>query len=683
MIRQIINALARRLTRSTSEDRELQQYRKLMEPPDQFEDGFNWRAMVGAVFLGLVMMPGSMYLGLVVGSGGSINAAARWVTIILFAEVARRSFRDLKMQEVYILYYMAGLAMSSPFQGLLWRQFLVQSDYAHAMGVAQEIPWWWAPSAETIKAVGPTFFNVAWLAPIAMVITGVVIGRINTYGLGYVMYRLVNDVENLPFPMAPVGASGITALVKPRTEKESWRWRCFSIGGMMGLVFGAVYVGVPVVTGAILAKPVQLIPIPWVDLTPALGRFLPAAPLNISFDLGMFLLGMVLPFWAVAGSFLGVVFTMVANPILYSHGILSGWEGGMDFINTTYINNVDFYLSFGVGLTCAVTVISLGKIASPLMRALALRGGGATDTGRRAPWWTSLAAGWRKLVTNNVKRGDFSIFISLGIYVFTSFFWIGLSTWLIPGFPWPFFVGYALVYTPLISYATAKLEGLCGQAVDIPMIREATYILSGYKGVKIWFAPAPIGNYGRATVQFRILELTGTKIKSQVKTLLVTTPIIIISSLLFSQLLWQMAPVPSDAYPFAQKMWELQAKNACLTYSATMGSGSLFMEAWKWEYFGWGLGAGTVSFLCLSMFGLPTLLVFGLVRGMGQSAFGGIVFEMLGALVGRFYFRRRFGDMWLKYIPVIVAGFACGMGLLAMVAMAFTILTKMMAPLLF
>ena len=51
--------------------------------------------------------------------------------------------------------------------------------------------------------------------------------------------------------------------------------------------------------------------------------------------------------------------------------------------------------------------------------------------------------------------------------------------------------------------------------------------------------------------------------------------------------------------------------------------------------------------------------------------------------MGRFYFRRRFGDMWLKYIPVVMAGFACGMGLLAMVALSFTILSKMMSPLLF
>jgi hypothetical protein len=124
----------------TTQDKELEQYRRLMEPPEEFADGFTWKTVVGAVFLALLIMPGSMYLALVVGPEANMQSAARWVTIILFAEIARRSFRELKMQEIYVFYFMAGIAMMAPFQGLLWRQFLVESDYAHAMGVAQDIP---------------------------------------------------------------------------------------------------------------------------------------------------------------------------------------------------------------------------------------------------------------------------------------------------------------------------------------------------------------------------------------------------------------------------------------------------------------------------------------------------------------------------------------------------------------
>ena len=79
---------------------EMEKYRQLMKPPDVFADGFNWRTVIGAIFLGFIMMPGALYLSLMVGSSGSITSASQWVTIILFAEVARRSLKELKMQEI-------------------------------------------------------------------------------------------------------------------------------------------------------------------------------------------------------------------------------------------------------------------------------------------------------------------------------------------------------------------------------------------------------------------------------------------------------------------------------------------------------------------------------------------------------------------------------------------------------
>ena len=586
------------------------------------------------------------------------------------------------MQEIYIFYYMAGLAMASPFQGLLWNQYLVQSDYANAMGVAQEIPSWWAPSAEVIREQGHTFFTKAWLGPIMLIIVGLLVSRLDQYGFGYVLYRITNDVEELPFPMAPVAAAGITALAQTKEDKERWRWRCFSIGAILGLTFGLFYIAIPSISGALLDKPIQPLPIPWQDFTPALSKILPATPLNISFNLLWFFQGMVLPFWAVIGGAFGVVFTMGLNPILYKYGVLSHWDSQMDVINTLYSNNVDFYLSFSLGLTLAITVVSLGKILTPMMNAWRNRRGNmsaleASVTGQKRE------STWRRLLVNDPKRGDFSIWIALSIYVLTNGFWIGLSCWLIEGFPWHFFVFYALVLTPLLSYATAKLEGLCGQALSIPYIREATYILSGYKGVKIWFAPVPIPNYGVETVNFRVLELTGTKISSQIKTQIVTVPIIIVASIIFSTMLWSMAEVPSAAYPYAQKMWELNAKNTCLTFSSTMEGGSMFMEALRLKYVLVGLGSGVISFIVLSVLGLPTLLVFGMVRGLGQSTPSGVIFELLGALIGRFYFKKRFGDQWMKYTPILLAGFSCGMGLIGMVSVAFTILNKMMAPLVF
>ena len=89
-----------------------------------------------------------------------------------------------------------------------------------------------------------------------------------------------------------------------------------------------------------------------------------------------------------------------------------------------------------------------------------------------------------------------------------------------------------------------------------------------------------------------------------------------------------------------------------------------------------GLGLGVIIYMILSFFGLPTLLVYGIVRGLGQSAPHGLILELIGALLGRYYFLKRYGKMWRQYAPVLLAGFSCGMGLTGMFAMGFALILK-------
>ena len=105
------------------------------------------RSVIGCIFIGLVMMPASMYLSLLVGS--DLTGAARWVTVILFVELARRSFTTLSRPEIFILFYMTGAMPRSPFSGLLWTQYFVTSQPAQAYGIADHIPAWIAPSPES------------------------------------------------------------------------------------------------------------------------------------------------------------------------------------------------------------------------------------------------------------------------------------------------------------------------------------------------------------------------------------------------------------------------------------------------------------------------------------------------------------------------------------------------------
>ena len=644
------------------EDKELKEYRELLSTPDQFEEWFDWKTVVGAIFIGFLMMPGSMYLQLVIGTG--IGPAARWVTIILFAEIAKRAYTDLKQQEIFILYYMAGAAMASPFHGLLWNQYLVQSDAAKMLGLTEFIPRWVAPAPGSMSLVERTFFHRDWVVPILLLIGSQIIQRIDHFGLGYVLYRITSDVEKLPFPMAPVGALGTMALAESTEDrKKGWKWRVFSIGAVIGLLFGAIYVLLPTVSGLLFTEPVQLIPIPWVELTRQTEAILPAVATGIQLDMGLLFVGMVLPFWAVIGGLVGLIITIIANPVLYHHGILHRWHPGMETVDTIFANNFDFYMSFGIGLGLAIGCVGIWHVITSFRNEQQGARGSLKD-----------------LFHPPEGRGDFNIWIAIGIYVFSTASYVSLCVWLVPSFPWIFFLGYGFIYTPIISYITARMEGVAGQFVNLPMVREASFIAGarffGYHGIEIWYAPIPIHNYGKATVDFREIELTGTSIRGVIKSELVVFPVVMIASLLFSQFIWRLAPIPSSSYPFAQKLWHLQALNSLLMQTSTLEGNSLFYQALNGIYVLSGLGFGLITYTILTIFGLPTLLVYGIVRGLGQSTPHGLILEVIGALLGRFYFLKRYGAMWRQYAPVLLAGFSCGMGLTGMFAMGFALILK-------
>ncbi|MFZ5571448.1 MAG: peptide transporter [Thermodesulfobacteriota bacterium] len=643
-------------------DRELKEYRDLLTVPDRFEEGFDWKTVIGAVFIGFLMMPGSMYLQLMIGTG--IGPAARWVTIILFAEIAKRAYTEIKRQEIFLLYYMAGAAMASPFQGLLWSQYLVQSDAARMLGLAEFIPAWVAPPPETASLLERTFFHRDWLIPILLLVGSQLIQRIDHFGLGYALYRLTSDVEKLPFPMAPVGALGTMALAESTEEKETgWKWRVFSIGGVIGLAFGGIYVLLPAVSGLLLIEPIRLIPLPWVELTRYTEGLLPAVATGIQLDLGLVFIGMVLPFWAVIGGLAGLFITILLNPILHHHGILRRWHEGMGTVDTVFANNFDFYMSFGIGLGLAIAFVGVFYVVKSFRQ----------DPG--AP-----RGSLKDLLKTHPGRGDISIWISLAIYLLSTLAYIALCRLLVPNFPWIFFLAYGFIYTPVLSYITARMEGIAGQFVSLPMVREISFIAGakyfGYQGIEIWYAPIPIHNYGEATVHFRQIELTGTSIRGIIKAELVVFPVVIIAGLLFSQFIWRLAPIPSAAYPYAQELWHLQALNSLLMQTSTLEGNSLFLQSLTGNYVLAGLGFGLLAYLLLNLMGLPVLLIYGIIRGLGQTTPHGMLLEVVGAFLGRFFFLKRYGAMWRQYAPVLLAGFSCGMGLSGMFAMGFALIVK-------
>jgi len=136
--------------------------------------------------------------------------------------------------------------------------------------------------------------------------------------------------------------------------------------------------------------------------------------------------------------------------------------------------------------------------------------------------------------------------------------------------------------------------------------------------------------------------------------------------------------VPSSAFPYADQWWDQLAYRKALIYSSTLpgGENGQFAQAFHPMYLFAGLGIAVVVYAGMAGLGLPILLFYGMIRGLDQSQPYVIVPQFIGALLGRYYFAKKFGDKWKHYIVVFFAGYSCGVGLIMMLSLGMVFMSK-------
>jgi hypothetical protein len=619
------------------------------------------------LFIALFMLPGGIYLGLVAGWG--VGEAAEWVTIVLFAEVARRSFHSLRRQEIYILFYLAAGLTSvvnqarglggGPFANLVWNAYFVSS--APAQPIAEQIPAWAVPGPETAAVAQRELWHSAWLTPILLLAVAELCGRISWMALGYALFRVTSDVERLPFPYAPVAASGATALAEAGTE--SWRWSVFSTGTVIGLLFGGVYIAVPVLTGILWGQPVELLPIPFADYTTRVENLLPAAVVGLSLSLGNILVGFVLPFEILLGATVASVLAMVvANPILYHAGLLPSYRFGSNAWLTKLSADMDFWLSVGIGVNLAVGILGIGLVLKALAQARRYR--------RERAYSLAPPAG----------RGDVPVHVALLAWLGATVLLILVCRVLVPSFPIWILAIFGLVWTPLNSYISARMHGLTGRGIGFPYLKEGAVVASGYRRLDIWYAPLPLYDHGWAAQRFREVELTRTKFTSVLKAEALMFPIVLVASFAFWAFFWNASPVPSSQFPYAQRFWPVEATMQSVMNQINLpregGEQSWFLQAIKPDYIAYGTLGGLASYFLFALLKLPVLFFYGFAGGLGLFPANTIP-QLFGAWWGRKYMRKKYGEeKWGRYAPVLFAGFACGTGLVAMGSISVALIAK-------
>jgi len=634
-----------------------------------FESGLSLKVVLGALFVGLLMMPGSIYLSLVAGQSGA--GAAPWVAVILFTELARRSFTTVRRQELYILLGLAGSAVGAGnfYGGMIWNQYFIQSPQAIQFEIADKVPTWVVPPPGSESLATRSLIHKEWMWPILLMLMNQTLGRLRGIGGTYFLFRLTADLERLPFPLAPVSAQGATALAETTGKRETWRWRVFSLASMLGLVWGAIYIGVPALTGVMMTRPIQILKIPWIDFTTNIEGFAPTGIFALFTNMGAILTGFVLPFPVVISRFVAEVFTQFfLNPqVLYRFEILHSWHPGDDVRAAGFANSIDFWLSFGMGKSFCFAILGLAVTIPMLFR---YRKGGKT-------------AGERGSLAAPPGRGDFPIWLALGMWLVGMVIHVYIvRRWLVPMFPLGFLLFFGFVWTPLNSYITARTYGILNQDLfELPFLKEATYILSRYEEIDIWFAPLPMEDYGGGTMGWRVLELTGTTFTSSIAAQLITLPILLFSGILVYHFIWKLAPIPSAVYPNAQITWPMGVTQRCMWVTSLRDGQSQMLQAIRGKY----VLVGLVS--CLGLYGVMWFLnplfpgghsmyYYGFLHGLGAQP-GMEVFTLVGALLGKYYMIKKFGlKRWYTYTPVMAAGFGCGVGLVSMATVAIALVSK-------
>ena len=157
-------------------------------------------------------------------------------------------------------------------------------------------------------------------------------------------------------------------------------------------------------------------------------------------------------------------------------------------------------------------------------------------------------------------------------------------------------------YTPLHSHINARTFGVLGRPLFVlPYIHQATFILSRYEEIDIWFVHLPDEDYGAGTQHWRVLELTGTTFTSDVLGRALMVPLLIVATIVVWHFIWQIAPIPSSQYPFAQTWWPLYATDEALWKTSLRDGNSQMLQAIRGDYVSAGFTSSVAIYGLLSL----------------------------------------------------------------------------------
>jgi len=628
--------------------------------------GLTWRTYMALVYAAILVAPIDVFLLLHMGTtflssgpGFTIAPPALYVILILFTEIARLTMSPLTRQEVFIIYNLLGVAMNEVlFSMLIYQGYFRISHLSWFLTdisgkrLIESIPTWYAPSRNIFLM--RSFLNSGWAIPIAVMLMALLFTLISEVGLGLLMGYLFVEVENLPFPTAPVAAEGILTI----SERDPLRVKIFALSAVISIVWSALTFGVPTPIGGSIGIRQGLLS--FIDITPWLSKFMPGAIMGVTFEPFPYTFGFILP---------GLKYVLSMLVASYAIWFFGNWlvlrikapmfsdiqkiytptmtTGLLQYWSYNFV-----WASFLMGAALGVTII------------LVIRG------------WKFLAKAIVSL--SKLKSIGQSGYLPLS---FIMMLWIGgvigyatLIMLLVPDFPKIILILFLVLLPFLNALLNARGLGEVGFGVSIPYPKQLMILVSGYNGTNIWYAPIYPFGYGMGNVAaqytytIKVAKLTETNPLDYFKALFFIIPITWIMSFIVTSLFWQMAPIPSQVYPATTTIWP----ESMTRFVFFMKN---FRHIYKFELIGIGFVIMSILALLSSILPIP-LQVMAMMWGFNLMPYHANALA-IGWLVGKILFEKKFGkEKWNTYKNVVLAGVTCGYGVVAAVAATTLLISR-------
>ena len=609
--------------------------------------GLTWRSLLALIYIGVCFQPGFAYLQLVTLSPVGF-AVVQWATVILFMELSRLAGKPLTRQEIIIIFL--GTVGASRFSWFLSPSleeankpaWLYQIYFAHSpavqmFGLEGKIPWFYAPASED-PWIFRTFFHASWL-PIAMNTAAFGIAAyVSDVCAGLIMYRLYVVAEKLPFPRAIPVVDACEALI----EREWRRVGVLAVLALFSSVYSFLAYVFPLVTSTFWGQTIQIIPIPWVDISPILQVFIPAISFGVSTSLSTLSYGFIIPFKAALGMLIAsIAIYMIGNPLLISYelapGFVEEYRVGMSLATIWQRSFLHMWAMPLIGFGMAIGIIPLFLNLRIIRTAFS----GLERRETRTLMWAIIPF----------------IAATVGLSVF--------DYWLAPDAPIFAFLFINTIWLFISLLIRTRGMGL-GVSFGIPYMREVALKTSGYTGINGWFVPTLFGGTGWAQ-DFKICDMTNTRKLDLILGIYVAMPVGLLVAFYYMQSFWSLAPIPSNVYPGALYNWPVLSTFQALFISP---------EASKYflvERILYSFAIGSVLYLIAHKLGSAAIVV-GMVAGIA-SPFPTSLTTFMGALAG-LVLTKVLKEWWRKNVGLVIAGLVLGEGLITALGTSVIIIAK-------